>query len=43
MIIDDRISDLESDDRSKLNHVKGMIIDVVDNKKIPVKKVLMDS
>ncbi|NES71830.1 MAG: hypothetical protein F6K24_44820 [Okeania sp. SIO2D1] len=42
-MIDYRIYNPESDEKSKIDHVEEMIIDVVKNKKIPVKTVLMDS
>ena len=42
-MIDYRIYNPESDEKSKIDHVEEMMIDVVKNKKIPVKKVLMES
>ncbi|NEP85200.1 MAG: hypothetical protein F6K39_48215 [Okeania sp. SIO3B3] len=42
-IIDYRIYDPESDEKSKIDHVEEMMLDVVNNKKIPVKKVLIES
>ncbi len=42
-IIDYRIYNPESDEKSKINHVEEIMVDVVENHKIPVKTVLMDS
>lgn len=42
-IVDYRIYNPENDEKSKIDHVEDMMIDVVNKKKIPVKKVLMDS
>ncbi|NES69121.1 MAG: hypothetical protein F6K24_29760 [Okeania sp. SIO2D1] len=42
-IIDYRIENPESDEKSKIEHVEEMMIDVVKKNKIPVKTVLMDS
>ena len=42
-IVDYRIYNPEVDEKSKINHVEDMMIDVVKKKKMPVKTVLMDS
>ena len=42
-IIDYRIYNPESDEKSKIDHVAEMMIDAANKKKIPVKTVLMDS
>ncbi len=42
-VLDDRIDDPESDEKSQIEHVKEMIVALVKNKKIAFKTVLMDS
>ncbi|NEP85102.1 MAG: hypothetical protein F6K17_34365 [Okeania sp. SIO3C4] len=42
-MIDYGIYNPESDEKSKIDRVEEMMIDVVKNKKIPVKTVLMES
>ncbi len=42
-IIDYRIYNPENDEKSKIDHVQEMMVDVVKKKKIPVKTVLMES
>ncbi|MGB3509253.1 MAG: hypothetical protein WBA93_08430 [Microcoleaceae cyanobacterium] len=42
-IIDYRIYNPESDEKSKIDHVEEMMVDVLEKKKILVKIVLMDS
>ena len=42
-IIDYRIYDPESDNKTKIDHVEEMICTVVNNKQLPFKTVLMDS
>lgn len=42
-VIDYRIYDPENDKKGKIDHVKEMILDIVEKKKIAFKTVLMDS
>lgn len=42
-VVDYRFYDKDSDDKSKLHHVKEMLIDCIDTKKLSFKTVLMDS
>ncbi|MGB3510494.1 MAG: transposase [Microcoleaceae cyanobacterium] len=42
-IIDYRIYDPDSDKKTKIDHVEEMILNVVNNKQLPFKTVLMDS
>ena len=42
-IIDYRIYDPDTDKKTKIDHVEEMILNAINNKKIPFKTVLMDS